>query len=47
MLIAAACFVCFERKAVKNKPRNGAPLMKNGAMKGAVVGMRNGDVKVA
>ena len=46
MLISAACIVCFEPKTVENRPRNVAPLVKDCAVRGAVVGMRNGDVKV-
>ena len=45
--IAAACFVCFEPKAVKNRPRVGVTLAKDDAVKGAVVEVKIGDVKVA
>ena len=44
--IAEACFVCFEPKIGENRPRNGAAFVKDCAVRGAVVGMGDGDVKV-
>ena len=47
MLIAAACIFCFEQKIGENRPRNVTPRVKDDAVRGAAVGVRNGDVKVA
>ena len=47
MLIAAACFVCFEPKAVKNRPRVGVTFARDDVVRGAVVEVKIGDVKVA
>ena len=47
MLIAAACIFCFEQKTGENRPRNVTPRVKDDAVRGAAVGVRNGDVKVA
>ena len=45
VLIAAGYIVCSEPKTGENRPRNVAPLVKDDAVRGAVVGVRNGDVE--
>ena len=44
-LIACACFGCCEPKTVENRLRNGATFAKDCVVRGAVVGMGDGDVK--
>ena len=46
-LLMLVFFFCFEPKTVDNRPRNAATLVTDDAVRGAVVGVRNGDVKVA
>ena len=45
-LEADGCFVGFEPKTVENRPRNGATLVEDCVMRGAIVGMGDGDVKM-
>ena len=47
MLIAAACTIRFEPKTGENRSRNVTPLVRDDAVRGAAVGVKNGDVKVA
>ena len=47
VLIAAACIFCLEPKTGEKRPRNVTPSVKDDAVRGAAVGVRNDDVKVA
>ena len=46
VLIAEVCFICFELKTGENRRRDDATLVKDCAVRGAVVGMGKGAVKV-
>ena len=41
------CIACFQPKAGENRPRDGVSVVRDCAVRGAFVGMGNGDVKVA
>ena len=43
VLIAATCFVCFEPKAVKNRPRVDVTFAKDDAVRGAVVEVKTAE----
>ena len=44
---AEFCTIYFDPKTGQNRPRHVAPLVKDDAVRGAVVRVRSGDVKVA